>query len=139
MSDKPATPTPGPQMVAAEVHDRTDAEEAIGLDAASLDPNHYYRWVHSRPQRISRMFARGGTFVSRTEDKVKPLVEQGGGADDRIYNGDTILMKFPRERIEKRRKQIADTTRALLAAPAQQFRQKATDARVEITTKEMKG
>lgn len=133
-----ANPQNGPTgIIPAEVHERNDSEESLTLDPATLDPSFYYRWVHTRPQRLSRMFQRGGTFVTK-EDKVRPVVEQPGSADDRIYNGDTVLMKFPRERYEKRRKQIADMTRGLLAAPAQQFRQRAEQARVEITEKEMK-
>lgn len=133
MADNASTP-----IVAAEVHERHEAEEALGLDTKTLDPNYIYRWVQNRPQNITRKQSRGGSFVSKEVDKVRPLVDQGGTADDRICNGDTILMKFPRERVEKRRKQIADTTRALLAAPAQQFRQKAERVKVEVTSKEMK-
>lgn len=123
---------------AAQVEERTDSEEALMLDPRSLDKEYHYRWVHTRPQRQTRMLAKGYTYVDKEEDGVIPLVEQPGAGDSKIYNGDTVLMKIPKGRHLAGRKRIAETTRARLAAPVASFRKKAEGAGVELSNKEMK-
>lgn len=114
----------------AEVKSRGLDPELSGIiDTETLDnENYYYRLVQERPQRIARMKARGGTFVSATEDGVKTFLGDDAFADDKIRDGDTILMKFPRAKHEERKKAVRQLTRKRLAVPEAQFRKKTKKA-----------
>lgn len=121
-----------------------DPEQMGILDMESLNPEFYYRFVQERPQRIARMKARGGRIVSASEDGVKTFIEDDTPADDKIRDGDTILMRFPREKHEESRRKVRKITRGRLATPEANFRKKAKgaapggeDVQV-ITTKEPK-
>lgn len=119
----------------AEVASRSDPESVLELQRSTMNPNMHYRWVHVRPQRLTRMLAKGYRFVTE-DDNVKPLIEQGGAADNKIYNGDTVLMQVPKEQYLAGRKRVAEQTRGRLAAPKAQFRKKAERSGVETSDTE---
>lgn len=111
----------------ARVTPRLDPEMEGIVDRESLDPQYHYRFIQDRPQRIARMKSKGYSFVSATEDGVKILLEDSP-ADDKIRDGDAILMKVPKDRHEAGRKKVAAVTRGRMAAPTAQFRKKAQGA-----------
>lgn len=104
-----------------------DPELAGIVDLDSLDPAMHYRFAHERPQRISRLRAKGYRVVSVSGDGVRTLLEEES-ADDKIRDGDAILMCIPKEKFEAGRKKIAQVTRGRLAAPTAQFRKKTRGA-----------
>lgn len=114
------------------------------LDRSTLSPEFHYRFIHERPQRMSRMKAKGYRVVSATESGVKTYTGEVT-ADDTIRDGDTILMAIPIERYQEGRKKVAKVTKARLTAPKAQFRKKAkgagpggVDVNVVTTDREMK-
>lgn len=121
------------QDVSAEVESRANPEEMQGLDPDTLDPNKYYRWVHNRPQRIARMRSKGFTFSS-PEEVATTTGQESHTADDKIINGDTVLMEQPLKKHKESRDKIKKTSRARLAAPKQTFKKKAVQGGVEINT-----
>lgn len=104
-----------------------DPELAGIVDLDSLDPAMHYRFVHERPQRLSRLRAKGYRLVSASEDGVK-LIMEDEKADDKIRDGDAVLMCIPKERFLEGRKRVAQVTRGRLAAPTAQFRKKTRGA-----------
>lgn len=111
----------------ASVTPRLDPEIEGFVDKSTLDKNMHYRFVQERPQRIARLRARGYRLVSVSEDGVKSLLEDET-ADDRIRDGDTVLMCCPKEKFKERRKKVAAVTRGRMAAPVANFRKKTRGA-----------
>lgn len=122
----------------AEVESREDPEDLQGLDPESLKEDLYYRWIHVRPQRIARMKSKGFRFAVPGEDARTLTDEDQETADGRLVNGDTVLMVCPKKTHEQSRAKVAKVTRARLAAPKQQFKKKAAEGGVEVTTKKDK-
>lgn len=116
---------PKPEKTVAEVMDPSG--QAL-VDINTFDPAYHYRFVHSRPQRVARMRHRGYEPVLASQDGVIPLVEGMIGADDLIHDGDTILMKVPREKFERGRQKLQLLNRSRVAAPKAQFRKKTAGA-----------
>jgi hypothetical protein len=113
----------------ARVTPRGIDPEMLGIvDHESLDPQKHYRFVQDRPQRIARMRAKGYRLVSVSEDGVKTVLEDDTEADDRIRDGDTVLMCTPKEKFEEGRRKVAKITRGRLATPEAQFRKKTKGA-----------
>jgi hypothetical protein len=112
----------------ARVTPRLDPEIEGIVDRETLDPSMHYRFAQERPQRIARLRAKGYRLVSVSEDGVKTLLGDAEAADDRIRDGDTILMCCPKERFLEGRKKVAKITRGRLAAPVAQFRKKTKGA-----------
>jgi hypothetical protein len=112
----------------ARVTPRLDPEIEGIVDRETLDPQYHYRFVQERPQRIARLRAKGYTPVSVSEDGVKTIIGDDEPADDRIRDGDTILMKVPKDRFTESRKKVAKVTRGRLATPVAQFRKKTRGA-----------
>lgn len=111
----------------ARVTPRLDPEMEGIVDRETLDEAFHYRFIQDRPQRISRLRAKGYSLVSASEDGVKTLTGDEA-ADDRIRDGDTILMKIPKERFAEGRRKIAKVTRGRLSTPTAQFRKKTKGA-----------
>lgn len=116
-----------------------DPELAGIVDHETLDDAKHYRFVQDRPQRIARMKAKGYRLVSVSEDGVKTIIGDDEAADDRIRDGDTILMCTDKSRFEEGRKKLAKVTRGRLATPVAQFRKKTRGAGpggvdVQVTT-----
>lgn len=112
----------------ARVTPRLDPEIEGFVVRESLNPKMHYRFVQDRPQRVARLRSRGYRPVSVSEDGVRTLLGEEETADDRIRDGDTILMCCPIERFEERRKKIAGVTRGRLASPVANFRKKTRGA-----------
>lgn len=112
----------------ARVTPRLDPEIEGIVDKTTLDPSMHYRFAQERPQRIARLRSRGYRPVSVSADGVKTLLEDGESADDRIRDGDTILMCCPKEIWKERRKKVAGVTRGRMAAPVANFRKKTRGA-----------
>lgn len=122
-----------------EVRERRNPEDVGDLELETLDNNYYYRWVHERPQRVARMMARGYHIVSATESGVKTLTgQEDHAADDRLRNGDTVLMAVSKARYLEGRNEVQKLARKRLEAPERQFRKKARENKVNVTDKEMK-
>lgn len=134
MADKEQKDTPQAQLVG--VSSRVNEVEAGDLDPESLDPEYSYRYVYAGGNKIARRLARGYTFVRKSEDGVQKVFDQeGDGADDFIRNGDTVLMKIRKDRLNAMTERIRQVTRARLAAPKGQFRKKAREGGVNVDTK----
>lgn len=116
-----------PEVESARVTPRLDPEIEGIVDRETLDPSMHYRFVQERPQRIARMRAKSYRLVSVSEDKVRSLLEDET-ADDRIRDGDTVLMCCPKERFQERRKKVNAVTRGRMAAPVANFRKKTRGA-----------
>lgn len=122
------------------LEDLGDAQEMIGLEEDSLDPEMHYRFVSERQARQARHRALGYRPVSRSEDGVKLTTDStDGAAEDLIRVGDTILMCTPKTKYEGRRNRIDSVARARLEAPEGQFRKKAKAADANVTFKKMRG
>lgn len=133
MSEQNPTPEGADPVEQASVRSRKtshpDMAELEGIvDLDTLDPDMHYRFGHERPQRQARLKAKGYRVVKVSQDKVKPVLEDMVGPDDTIRDGDTVLMCCPQERWKGRRRQLAETNRARLAAPKGQFRKKTRGA-----------
>lgn len=116
-------------MAKREVAEVSMPEMETMIDMDTLDTeNYHYRFIHERPQRVARMRHRGYEPVLASQDGVKPMVEGMVGPDDLIHDGDTILMKVPRERFENGRKKLELLNRSRVAAPKAQFRKKTRGA-----------
>lgn len=116
--------TEQPKGESARVTPRLDPENEGILDRETLDPSMHYRFVQERPQRVARLRARGYRPVSVSEDGVRTLLQEGETADDRIRDGDTILMCCPKEKFKENRKKVAAIARGRMAAPVANFRKK---------------
>lgn len=111
-----------------EVENLSEADVGLMLDRATTDPDYRYRWVQTRPQRLTRMLARGYRFVEEDEG-VKTLSDHADSrADGRIYNGDTVLMKVPVSVHKARRQKASELAQARLSVPRGQFKKKAREA-----------
>jgi hypothetical protein len=109
----------------ARVTPRGVDPETLGIvDHETLDPQKHYRFVQDRPQRVARMRAKGYRLVSVSEDGVRTVLEDDEPADDRIRDGDTVLMCVPKEKFIEGRKKVAKVTRGRMAVPEAQFRKK---------------
>jgi hypothetical protein len=118
-----------PAEESARVTPRGVDPDSLGIvDHETLDPDKHYRFVQDRPQRIARMRAKGYRLVSVSEDGVRTVLEDETGADDRIRDGDTVLMCTPAEKFEEGRKKLARVTRGRLVTPEAQFRKKTKGA-----------
>src|SRR5678815_3113029 len=109
---------------AAEVENELD----YILDRETLNGEMHYRFIQSRPQRISRMLSKGYRIVKVSGHGVKPLAEDMIGPDDTIRDGDTVLMFVPREKHLAGRRKLADLNRARMATPKAEFRKKTRGA-----------
>ena len=114
--------SPMPDVIAQE---RRDIEQLTALDPETLDGEYHYRWVMNHPHRIARHKLKGYTLVSQ-EEGVKTLSDilddDGSG---RVTLGDLVLMKCPKERYIARRKSNRRFSEARMAAPKQQFKNRA--------------
>lgn len=112
----------------ARVTPRLDPEIVGILDSETLDPDMHYRFAQDRPQRVARLRAKGYRLVSVAQDGVKTLLEDGESADDRIRDGDTVLMCCLKEKFKEGRRKIAKVSRGRLSTPVANFRKKARGA-----------
>lgn len=126
----PASPPPAIALLEAEVYvsDRSDAEEALILDPASLNPNLHYRFVQDRPNNVAKKKANGYRMVSRSKDGVKTLIQLEKTADDTIRHADMVLMCTTKAHYEKRRGNRRRLVHDRLEATHEQFKQRVRDA-----------
>ena len=106
----------------AEVISRADPQETGVLDESTLDPNLHYRWTTNNPNQISRRISQGYRLVSRKDDEVKTLIDDPKLPDDRIYNGDLVLMCCDSRARAKRRQAKIELADNWLSAPADEFK-----------------
>lgn len=106
----------------AEVVSRAEPQETGVLDEETLDPNLHYRWTTNNPNQISRRISQGYRLVSRKTDGVKTLIEDQKQPDDRIYNGDLVLMCCDARSRAKRRQDKIELADKWLSAPADEFK-----------------
>ncbi len=113
----------------ASVTNRGLPEEMQGiLDISTLDTEHYhYRFIQDRPQNIARKRSMGYVNVLAEEEGVKTLTEEVS-ADGLIRDGDTILMRVPKDRYKARVAKNRAFTEARLSAPEQAFKKKTKGA-----------
>jgi hypothetical protein len=136
MADKENKETKAAAVRAAEVNSLNDSSEETIIDVNTLDPSMHYRRVQERPQRISRMLAKGYRFVSASEDGVQTVTKEINGADDKIRDGDTVLMAIPKQHYLERKAKRDRLSQARLSAPKGQFRKKAERHNVTVDDKE---
>jgi hypothetical protein len=120
----------------AEVNSLNESGEETIIDLSTLDPAMHYRRVQERPQRVSRMLAKGYRFVLASEDGVRTVTGEQNGADDKIRDGDTILMAIPKQHYLERKAKRDRLAQARLSAPKGQFRKKAERHNVPVDDKE---
>lgn len=120
-----------------EVND-LEGFDGTALDPATIDPTLHYRWVQNRPANIAKKKMRGYRIVSRSKDKVRPLVDFGESVDDSFRFGDLILMVTTmdnyRSRVTAKRRMITerlDSTKQRLAEKVEQL--KSQGLRVSMT------
>lgn len=101
---------------------RADPQDVQLLDEKTLDPNMTYRWVRNDPLSIAKRSTQGYRLVSRSEDGVEPLVDNGKAPDDYIYNGDSVLMCCETNTVEARRLRTSEIAERRLGAPVAEFR-----------------
>jgi hypothetical protein len=105
------------------VESRADPQEVLVLDETTLDRNLHYRWVQNDPRSIAKRSGQGYRFVSRKDDKVKMLIENGIPPDDRFYHMDTVLMCCERKRFTERRDRNREISAMRLRSPVSKFQQ----------------
>lgn len=95
------------------------------VDLESLNTEEFhYRFIQDRPQNVARKRSMGYIPVLAEEDGVQTITGEVS-ADGLIRDGDSILMKVPRERYEQRRKKSKQLTDSRLATVDQSFKKKA--------------
>lgn len=115
--------------MAGEVTSRANAEHTLLLDPDTLDPNLQYRWA--RQDLVQRRLVQGYRMVSRSEDKVRTLLDDVHKVtDDRIYNGDAVLMACDKQIVNQRRADRRDLNELRLDGPRRKFKQEARNQRV---------
>ena len=101
------------------------------VDTETLDTeNYHYRFIQDRPQNIARKRSLGYVNVLAEEEGVQTLTGEVS-ADGLIRDGDSILMRVPKERIQARRKRTKQFADLRLANVDQQFKKKAKEAKVQ--------
>lgn len=105
------------------------------LEPDTLDAAFHYRFVHNSPAKISKRIRRGWSFGRKSEGVRKQFDNQQEGVDDFIYDGDTVLMKIPKDLHEAQRQRVAEVSRSRLAAPKGQFRKKTASSGVRMASK----
>jgi hypothetical protein len=90
-----------------------DDDSIMQLDPESLDPGQKYRFVFNHQNRISRMQMKGYTFVTE-DDGVRLKYEIVGALDSsgHILVGDSVLMRCPKNRYDRRRRDVRERTEA---------------------------
>lgn len=108
--------------LAAAVSSRADPQDVQLLKEDTLDPDMQYRWVQNTPLQIAKRTTQGYRLVSRKEDEVETLVDNGRAPDDYIYNGDSVLMCCPKPLVKARRVRTREIANARLGAPVAEFK-----------------
>lgn len=115
---------------AAEVTSRAELpeemESIVNLDTLDTETYHY-RFIQDRPQNMARKRSKGYKPVLAAEEGVETITGEVS-ADGLIRDGDSVLMRVPRERFEAGRKKIHAFTESRLTAPVQNFKKKAKGA-----------
>lgn len=96
-----------------------DDDSVLQLDPETLDPDMKYRFIFNHPNRIARLQMRGYEFVTE-DDAVKLRYTVAGQVDDsgHILVGDSVLMRCPRKRYDRRRRDIRERTDARMGEAA---------------------
>ena len=118
------------QSDAASVQSRSALPEELEgiVDVNTLDTkNYHYRFIQERPQNMARKKAKGYVPVLAEDEGVELLAGEVS-PDGVIRDGDSVLMRVPKDRFRQRRKQIAKFTEDRLTAPVQRFKQKTKKA-----------
>lgn len=108
-------------MSFASVVSRADPQDVQLLVEETLDPSKQYRWVQNTPLQIAKRTTQGYQLVSRKEDGVETLVDNGRAPDDSIYNGDSVLMCCEKELVAGRRIRTNQIAEARLGSPVAEF------------------
>ena len=118
------------QNEVAEVKSRAALPEGmegiVDLDTLNTDEYHY-RFVQDRPQNMARKRSKGYKPVLAEQEGVRTLNEEVS-ADGLIRDGDSVLMKVPKERFLAGRRKIRKFSEDRLSAPVQNFKTKAKGA-----------
>lgn len=98
----------------------SEDDSLLQLNPETIDPEMKYRFVFNMPMRLARMKAKGYDFVV-PEDNVKlkeALVSQTDG-EGHILVGDSVLMRCPKRRYDRRRRGIRELTEARMGTEAE--------------------
>lgn len=90
------------------------------LDPETIDPEMKYRFVYNQDMRLARMKAKGYDFVV-PEDGVRLKEALVGNIDGlgHILVGDSVLMRCPKRRYDRRRRGIRELTEARMGTEAE--------------------
>jgi hypothetical protein len=90
-----------------------EAEDAspLQLNPSSIDPDMKYRFVFNNPNRLSRMKMKGYDFVTIGEGvELREAVAGQTNGDGHILVGDLVLMRCPKKRYDRRRRDVQTLT-----------------------------
>lgn len=108
------------------VSSRANPEHTLLLDERTLDRSLHYRWV--REDLVSKRMVQRYRLVSRKEDQVRTILDEVQPAtDDRIRNGDAVLMCCALDIVAERREGRHELNELRLNGPRRKFRNKAVE------------
>lgn len=108
-----------------EVTSRANPEHTLLLKEETLDPSLQYRWV--REDLTAKRMVQGYRLVSRKDDKVQTILDEVQAAtDDRVRNGDAVLMCCAIGTVIERREARHEFNEMRLNGPKRKFRSRAT-------------
>lgn len=99
----------------AEAAWEAEDESLMQLDPTTMDPDYKYRFAYNEPNRLARLRARGYEFVMMDdEEKLRDPLVGKTSTEGYLSVGDTVLMRCPKRRYDRRRERIKQTTEGRL-------------------------
>lgn len=124
MADNGKVPTP--RVSVESRNEDVDAmyaaedDSILQLDPDTIDPEMKYRFVYNQDMRLARMKAKGYDFVDASDGvKLREALVGKVNGEGHILVGDTVLMRCPKRRYDRRRRGIRELTEARMGTGAE--------------------
>lgn len=95
-------------------------DSLLQLDPETIDPEMKYRFVYNQDMRLARMKAKGYDFVDVSDGvKLREALTGKVNGEGHILVGDSVLMRCPKRRYDRRRRGIRELTEARMGTEAE--------------------